>query len=68
MKAWLTFRAGVVLPSRPRTTARGRGVGTRSGGECSVFCEREGESWLLRLREPVTNRTSANRERFGLRP
>ena len=43
MKAWLTFRIGAILPSGPRTTARGREVGMRSGGEFSVFCEREGE-------------------------
>ena len=46
MKAWLTFRVGVILPSRPDMTTGGRGVGMRSGGECSVFCEREGESLI----------------------
>jgi len=47
MKAWLTFRIDVILPSQLDTTAGGKGVGTRSGGECSASCEREGEPWLL---------------------
>jgi len=50
MRAWLTFRAGVVLPSPPEATAEGRGVRMRNGSECSVLYEREGESCLLSLR------------------
>ena len=49
MKAWLTSRPGVIPPSRPEMTAEDRGVEMRSGDEFSVFCEREGGSWLLSL-------------------
>lgn len=49
MKAWPTSRIGVILPSQLDTTAGDKGVGTRSGGECSASCEREGEPWLFQL-------------------
>ena len=49
MKAWQTSRIGVILLSQLDTTAGDKGVGTKSGDECSASCEREGEPWLLQL-------------------
>lgn len=65
-KVWLTFRPGAILPSPLATMVRGKGVEMKSGSECSVFCERGGESCFHCRVGIAVDWTIANQGRFGL--